>query len=124
MFIISFCIAADASVLMFNPSLYRRTLDFINESIGTVWSVLYGILFAFCAIFVLISIVFSGITIFYIFSAIAMACIALFFIMAGTQKGSNLANIWISLSDIQYRIAGIAFIMLAAIVCYITACIR
>ncbi|MBN2589097.1 MAG: hypothetical protein JXA96_04490 [Sedimentisphaerales bacterium] len=124
MFIISFCLAADASILIFNPSLYRKSLDYINESMGPIWGVLYGLLFAFCAIFVLISIVFSGVSVFYILSAIAMACLALFFLMIGTEKYSHFASIWSSLSDIQYRIAGIIFVVLATIVCYITACLR
>ncbi len=124
MFIISFCLAADASILIVNPSLYRRSLEYINESIGPVWGVLYGLLFSFCAVFVLISVVFSGISIFYILPAIAMAFIAMFFIMTGTQKYSHFANIWTSLSNMQFRIAGIVFVILATIVCYITAYIR
>ena len=42
MFIISFCLAADASILIVNPLLYRRSLEYVNESIGPVWGVLYG----------------------------------------------------------------------------------
>ncbi len=124
MFVISFCLAADAAVLIINPALYRRSLEYINESVGPVWGVLYGMLFSFCAIFILISIVLSGVAIFYILPAIAMACFALFFLMTGTQKYSYFANIWISLSNLQYRIAGIIFTILAAVVCYITAYIR
>ena len=123
MYVISFCLAADGSILIFNPSFYRRSLNFINESMGPVWAVLYGLLFSFCAIFVLISVVFSEISIFYIVSAIIMGLIALFFIMIGTQKYSHFASIWTSLTNMQYRIAGIIFVLLAAIVCYITATI-
>jgi hypothetical protein len=91
---------------------------------GPVWGVLYGLLFSFCAIFILISIIYSGISFFHILSVIVLACIALFFIFSGTEKYSNFANIWISLSDMQYRISGIIFVVLATIVCYITACVR
>ena len=124
MFIISFCLAADAAVLIISPQIYRRSLEYINESIGPVWGVLYGMLFSFCAIFVLISIVLSGVSIFYILPSIAMAFFALFFLMTGTQKYGHFADIWTSLSDIQYRIAGVIFIILAAVVCYIAAYIR
>lgn len=124
MFIISFCLAADASILIFNPSIYRRSLAYINESIGPVWGILYGLLFSFCALFVLISIVYSGISILYILSGIPMACLALFFILSGTEQFNHLAYVWASLSDMRYRIAGVIFLILATIVCYITACVR
>ena len=124
MLIISFCLAADAAVLIINPSLYRRSIEYINESIGPIWGVLYLLLFSFCTIFVLISIFLSGVSIFYILPAIAMAGFALFFLMTETQKYSHFANIWTSLSDMQYRIAGIIFIILAVVVCYIAVSMR
>ena len=124
MFVISFFLAADASILIFNPSIYRKSLEFLNDSIGPVWGVLYGLLFSFCTIFILISIIFSGISLLYILPAISMTCLSLFFIMTGTHKYNQFAHVWISLSNMQYRIAGIVFIVLATIVCYIAASIR
>ena len=124
MFIISFCLAADASVLITNPSLYRKTLVFIHDSMGFVWSSLYSLLFSFCAIHVIVSIILSGMSILFILPALMMACLALYFFMIGTEKYGRFAVIWLSLSDIQYRIAGLLFVILAAIVCYITASIR
>ena len=124
MYVISFFLAADASILIFNPSIYRKTLVYVNDSIGSAWSLLYGLLFSFCAIFILISILMSGLSIFYLLSAIPLACLALFFILMGTEAFKHLSNIWISLSNMQYRIAGIIFIALATIVCYVTTCVQ
>ena len=122
--IISFCLAADASVLIVNPSLYRRSLEYINESIGNTWSLIYGLLFALCTNFILISIIFSGISMYYLLAAIVMAFPAIFFLMAGTQKYSYFINIWISLSNLQFRIAGIVFVILATIACYVSTCVQ
>ena len=121
MFIISFCLIVDASFLIFKPSLYRRSLEFINETMGPVWSVLYGLLFMFCAVFVFISVIFSGVSIFYTIPAVIMACTGLFFLLSETHKFASFAHIWASFSDNQFRLAGIIFVILAGIVCYVTA---
>ena len=121
MFIISFFLAADASVLIFNPSLYRKSLNYINETLGPVWGALYGLLFSFCAIFVFITVIYSGLSFLFIIASILMAAVSLFFLFCETQRFGNLAQIWTKLSDIQYRIAGIIFIIFATLVCYIAA---
>jgi uncharacterized protein YjeT (DUF2065 family) len=124
MFIISFFLAADASVLIFNPSLYRKSLNYINETLGPIWGVLYGLLFSFCAIFVFISVIFSGLSVPFIIASLVMAAIGLFFLLCETQKFGYLAQIWIKLSDNQYRIAGVIFVVIASLVCYIAATIH
>ena len=124
MYIIAFCLIADSSVLIFNPSLYRRSLDFVNQTLGHSWSVLYGLLFSFCSIFILISIVFSGISFLYIIAAAILALIGLFFLLSGTEKYQNLAKTWSTLSNLQYRLVGITFVILTAIVCYVTTLLR
>ena len=121
MFIISFCLLADASILIFNPSLYRKSLDFINETIGPVWNVFYGLLFLFCAIFIFVSIIFSRITFLFIPAGIIMAWAGLFFLLSETQSFGYLTNVWTSLSNKQYRLAGVLFVILAIIVCYAAA---
>jgi len=124
MFIIAFCLLADASLLILNPSLYRKSLEYVNETIGPIWSLLYGSLFLFCAFFIFLSIILSEISYFYIIAAIIMACIGLFFLLSNSQKYNYLAKIWSSLTNWQYRIVGIIFVILSVIVCYITAKIR
>ena len=124
MFIIAFCLMADASILIFNPSLYRKSLEYVNDSLGPIWSILYGSLFLFCAFFIILSIILSGISYLYIIAVILMTGIGLFFLLSNTQKYNYFVKIWSSLTDIQYRIAGLVFIILSAIVCYITAKIR
>ena len=120
MFIIAFCLMADASILILNPSIYRKSLNFINETLCTAWSILYGLLFTFCAIFVFITVIFSDVSVFYILAAILLSAIGLFFLLCGSEKYENLAVLWASFSNWQYRLAGLIFIILTAIVCYIT----
>ena len=120
MFIISFCLIADASVLILNPSLYRKSLNYVNETIGPIWGALYGLLFLLCAVFILISVIFSGISFLYLFAAVIMAGIGAFFLLSETQKFKHFADIWSKLSDTQYRLTGIIFVILAGIVCYVT----
>jgi uncharacterized protein YjeT (DUF2065 family) len=124
MFIISFCLVADASLLIFDPALYRKSLNYVNETLGPVWGVLYGLLFTFCAVFVFISVIFSRVSFLYIFTALVMAGTGLFFLLSETQKFEHLSHIWVSLSDKQYRLAGIMFVILAAVVCYVTVMVR
>ena len=121
MFVISFFLAADASVLIFNPSLYRKSLNYINETLGPVWGALYGLLFSFCAIFVFITVIYSELTFLFIIASLLMAAAGLFFMLSETQRFGYLAQIWIKLSDIQYRIVGIFFVFFATLVCYIAA---
>ena len=120
MLIISFCLLADASILIFDPSLYRKSLDFINNTLGPVWGILYGLLFTFCAVFIFISVIYSKVSIFYISAAIIMAGIGLFFLLSETHRSGHFTHIWTSFSDRQYRIAGILFVILAALLCYVT----
>ncbi|MEJ2647030.1 MAG: hypothetical protein P8016_01320 [Sedimentisphaerales bacterium] len=121
MFIISLCLIADASVLIFDPSLYRKSLDFIEETLGPVWTILYGLLFTFCSVFVLVSVFLSRVSFLYVPAAIIMAGIGLFFLLSETRRFGHFADLWASLSDRQYRIAGIIFIILSLLVCYITS---
>jgi hypothetical protein len=109
---------ADAAILIFDPSLYRKSLGFVHETLGPAWSTLYGLLFAFCAIFVFISVIFSGISLLFIPGGIMMACTGLFFLLSETQRFSHFTYILSSLSDWQYRLAVIIFIILAAVVCF------
>jgi hypothetical protein len=124
MFIISFCLIADASILIFEPSLYRKSLDFINETLGPVWGILYGLLFIFCASFIFISVIYSKVSILYTLAAIIMAGVGLFFLLSETQRFEHFTHIWTSLSDSQYRAAGIIFVILASIVCYVAVMAR
>ncbi len=117
MYIISFCLMADAAILIFDPSLYRKSLGFVDETLGPVWGALYGLLFSFCTIFVFISVILSRVSLLFIFAGLIMACIGLFFLLSETRKFAYLSHIWASLSDLQYRFAGIIFFILAAIVC-------
>ncbi len=121
MLIISFCLAADAFVLILNPALYKKSLVYVHEMLGPAWAVLYGLLFSFCAIFIFISIIFSGISFLYIIAGTAMAAIGVFFILSGMEKYSQLALAWSTLSSMRLRVAGILFLILAALVCYVTA---
>lgn len=119
MFIIAVCLIADALVLIFEPSLYRKSLVYINETIGTIWSSLYGFMFSICSTFIFISVIFSGISLFYILAASMLAVIGLFFLLSTTEKFHNLTGWWSSRSNRQYRAAGILFASLAGTVCYI-----
>lgn len=119
-FIIAFCLITDALLLILDPSLYRKSLVYINETIGTIWSGLYGFMFSVCGTFIFISVIFSGISLFYIFTALIMTAIGIFFLLSTTKKFHNLTGWWSLRSNLQYRAAGILFVSLAGIVCYIT----
>jgi len=118
-FIIAFCLITDALLLIFNPSLYRKSLIYVNETIGTIWSGLYGFMFSVCGTFIFISIIFSGISPFYILAASLITVIGIFFLLSMTEKYHNLTGWWSSRTNWQYRAAGILFSCLAGIVCYI-----
>lgn len=124
MFIIAVCLIADALLLIFDPSLYRKSLIFVNETIGTIWSGLYGFMFFVCGTFIFISVIFSSISLFYIFAALVLSVIGLFFLLSTTEKYHNLTGWWSSRSNWQYRAAGILFASLSGIVCYIVLIIR
>ena len=124
MFIIAFCLITDALFLIFYPSLYRKSLVYVNEMLGPVWSSLYGFLFSICGIFVFISVVFSGLSVFYIFASLIMSVIGLFFLLSATEKFGHFAGWWSSRSNWSYRISGITFAVLAIMVCYIIMKIR
>ena len=119
MFIIAFCLIADALLLIFDPSLYRKSLIFVNETIGTIWSGLYGFMFSVCGVFIFISVIFSDISLFYILAASMLIVIGLFFLLSTTEKYHNLTGWWSSRTNWQYRAAGILFASLAGLVCYI-----
>ena len=124
MFIIAFCLIADALLLVFDPSVYRKSLIYVNEMIGTIWSGLYGFMFSVCGVYIFISVVFSGISLFYILSSLMLSVIGLFFLLSTTEKFHGLTEWWSTRSNWQYRAAGFLFASLAGTVFYIIFLIK
>lgn len=117
MFVIVFCLACmvflDALALLFDPSLYRRGMEFVENEVGPAWMVASGFAFLAPGAAWLVQSIALQTTLLSTLAGCVSVLIGLFFILGATERFAFLGQWWRSRSNGQYRLAGIAGILLA-----------
>jgi hypothetical protein len=106
-------ILLDALLLLTDPSLYRRCMEYVEEWMGSAWMVANAFAFVGPGLAFLIQAVFSKVAILSALVGCVSVLIGVFFALASTERFAYLGGWWRSRSNVHYRLAGITCTVLA-----------
>jgi hypothetical protein len=117
MVVIVVCMAVltllDAFVLLLDPSRYRRCMRYVEEEVGSVWMVANGFAFMAPGLAFLVDAVVFRTAIMSALVGFMSVLVGLFFALGVTERFAWLGGWWRSRPNAQYRMAGIAGIVLS-----------
>jgi len=117
MLVIVLCIACatlvDGLVLLLDPSLYRKCMEYVEEEIGSAWMVANAFALMAPGSGFLVHSVFSKTPVVSAIMGCVCVLIGVVFALATTERFAYLGGWWRSRSNSQYRIAGMAVIGLS-----------
>jgi hypothetical protein len=103
-------ILLDGLLLLSDPSLYRRCMEYVEEVMGVAWMIASAFAFMAPGLAFLIHAPFSTAPILSAIVGCVCVVIGLFFALATTERFGYLAKWWRCRSNTEYRIAGLAVI--------------
>jgi len=106
-------ILLDGLLLLTDPSLYRRCMEYVDEEIGSAWMIANAFAFLGPGLAFLIQAVSSRAPIWSALVGCLSALIGVFFASAATERFAWLGGWWRSRSNAHYRLAGLAGIVLS-----------
>ncbi len=119
MFVTILCMALvvllDGLTLVFDPSLYRRGMAFVEDEIGPVWMLASGFAFLAPALAWLYRAMFSATPALPAAIGVISLGIGVFFALAPTERFRSWGRWWRSRSNGQYRVAGLIAVVLAVL---------
>jgi hypothetical protein len=107
-------ILVDALLMVADPSLYRRCMEYVEQEIGSAWIVANALVFMVPGLAFLVRSVSSKMPVWSALLACMSVLIGVFFALASTERFAYLGGWWRSRSNAQYRIAGVVGIGLSA----------
>ncbi len=110
MVFISFVLLSDGVLLLVDPALYRRCVEFVEEIVGPSWPVINGTLFLLAGLVILISGIFNAMPVLFAGIGCAIGLVGVFFLLAATQTYRYLSVWWAARPNVQHRVAGAIFI--------------
>jgi len=117
MIVLVVCIACvsllDGLVLLSDPSLYRRCMEYVEDAAGSAWMIANGFALMAPGSAFLIHSVFSRTPVLSALLGCTCILIGVFFALGTTERFGYLAEWWRSRSNTQYRIAGLGVIGLS-----------
>jgi hypothetical protein len=102
----------DGLALLFDPSLYRKCMEYVEEEMGSAWMVANALAFVGPGATFLIQAVSSRAPILSALVGCLSVLIGVFFALASTVRFAYLGGWWRCRSNAHYQIAGIACIVL------------
>jgi len=114
--VISVILIADGVFLLFDPSFYRRSLVYIDEMLGPIWSWLYGLFFFVSALFLFLCVKYTNAAAISAGAGVILVLFGLFFILSCTERFGYFNKWWSTRPNWVYRLAGLAFIILSGMI--------
>ena len=119
MFVTILCMALvvllDGLTLLFDPSLYRRGMAFVEDEIGPVWMLASGFAFIAPGLAWLYRAWFVAAPALPAVIGVVSVGIGVFFALAPTERFGSWGQWWRSRSNGQYRLAGLLAVVLAVL---------
>ncbi len=113
MVFISVVVLGDGVLLLFDPALYRRCVDYAEETVGPSWPMISGLLLILAGLFIFITGVCRAISVIFGAMGCVLGLVGVFAILAGTEDYRYLGQWWKSRPNAQYRVAGIVLVILS-----------
>jgi len=98
----------DSFVLLFDPSLYRQCMEYVEEAMGSAWMVANAFVFLGPGVPLVIGAALSGGRMLSVLAGLGSVGIGVFFAMAASERFARLAAWWRSRPDSHFRVAGLA----------------
>ena len=128
MFLVAaFCavsITIDGIFMLMDPGLYRRCFEFLGEWFGGAWLPVYGLGFCMMGAALALSLRAVGVPAIYCTAGVVLAACGLCLIFLRAERLDFLAVWWARRPSWLYRLGGVVFILLGAMVLQALAALR